>query len=70
MDFKDYLDYLDDAIEERVEILEQLRDPASDIQNLWGRKNEAFKDTTYNRASPIVRPTGYPFDIEPDDWRP
>lgn len=69
VNYREFFDLLNDALDARVEALELLRDPKSDLQNLWGRK-PAFKDDLYKRASPIRRPNGYANDFNVDDWRP
>lgn len=72
VNYREYFDLLDDAIEDHVEGLKHLRDPQSAIQNLWGRKDPdgdgQFYDEWYGRARPIVRPTGYANDFKVDDW--
>ena len=69
VNYKEFFDLLDDALEDKVRALELLRDPSSDLQNLWGRKPD-FKDDLFKRASPIRRPNGYANEFDVDDWRP
>lgn len=70
MTLEDYYLALDAWIEEHVEALKDLRDPESDIQNLWGHKSDAFVDDIYGRTARIRRPSGYPSEIGDTDWQP
>lgn len=59
-----------DVIEEHVQLLAELRDPTRDDQNLWGRKETLFQDDVYYLCPPIKPITGYPGDMEEDEWKP
>lgn len=69
MSYTEYLDALEEWIDDHVDGLRELRDPVSDIQNLWGTKRDHFRDDVYRRTPPIKRPTGYPSEIGDDDWK-
>ena len=66
----DYMSLVDETIQAHVEALSELRDPTTNLQNLWGNKENAFQDNIYNRVPCITRPEGYGQDIDPDDWKP
>lgn len=70
MTLDEYYEALDSWIEDHVEALKLLRDPQSDIQNLWGRKQDGFPDDVYGRVQRIKRPAGlYPSEISDNDWQ-
>jgi len=69
VNYNQMFDLLDDAVQGHVDSLKDLRDPKSDIQNLWGQKNNHFKDDWYKRVLPIRRPTGYANEFGSDDWK-
>ena len=69
VNYRDYFDELDTAIDDHVDGLKHLRDPESDLQNLWGKKEDGFADDVYKRANPISRPAGYADDFKEDDWQ-
>lgn len=52
----------------RCDWLETQRDPASDNQNIWGRKIENFIDDWYYRKRPLRRFWGYPKDLGFGDY--
>lgn len=66
----EYESLLDQMIQDHVDELKDLRDPTSDLQNLWGKKKDAFRDDVYHRTRPLRRPTGSSIEISDQDWRP
>lgn len=69
VNYRDYFEELDLAIEDHTEALKSMRDPKSDLQNLWGRKEDGFMDAWFHRARPINRPIGYADEFKEDDWQ-
>lgn len=61
---KELLDEWDAENDEEQDAAALLRDPASDIQNLWGNKRNKFKDNWKNRYRPLRRRKGYPRDVQ------
>lgn len=72
VNYRDFQSLLDQAIQDHVDALKELRDPQSDTQNLWGRKSNRYVEDWYGgRCAPIRSQEGkYADEIGPKDWRP
>lgn len=63
MTYRNLLNEWDSENSDLAYTLSELRDASSDIQALWGSKDNNFVDDWFYKIKPLRRQRGYPYDI-------